>query len=331
MQKRERIEKAIAGEALDRIPVALWRHWPGDDQRAADLARSIIDFQHDYNWDFVCVLPSSNFSVLDYGIQDEWRGDIDGTRHITKYLVNRSLDWTEIRTLSADRGILSQQIECLRLVCSAFEAENVPVLQVIYSPLSQATRLAGKELVLRNIRTHPDRLRTGLNIITESTLRFLEAMRRIPSLAGILFITELANYDTLSEAEYASFAMPYNYKILESIPERWWFNMVQVQGSAPMLRLFSDLPVQAINWDARDGHPDLARGKSLFSGAICGGIGGWQDLHQGTPTTIREVVREAVQQMESRRLILAGSGSGYITTPISNIRAVRSIVESIAL
>ena len=49
MQKRERLERAIAGEAVDRVPVALWRHWPGDDQRYTDLARSTIDFQHDYN------------------------------------------------------------------------------------------------------------------------------------------------------------------------------------------------------------------------------------------------------------------------------------------
>lgn len=331
MHKRERLEKAIAGDAVDRVPVALWRHWPGDDQRAADLARSIIDFQHDYNWDFVRVMPSSNFQVIDYGLQDEWTGNIDGTRSITKSIVNRSLDWTELRTLSADRGILSQQLECLRLVCSAFESESVPVIQTIYSPFAQAVRLGGRELVLRNMRTHPDRLRTGLNILTESTLRFIEAMRRIPSVSGIFFVTECANYDTLSESEYASFAMPYNLKILESLPERWWFNIVQIQGDAPMLRLFTELPVQAFSWNDREGHPDLSRGKSMFRGALCGGLGQWQDMHQGSPTIIRDAIRQAINHTQSRNLILTSNGSGFITTPASNIRAVRSEVESIAI
>ena len=36
--KRRRLEAAIAGETVDRLPVALWRHWPGDDQDAAALA-----------------------------------------------------------------------------------------------------------------------------------------------------------------------------------------------------------------------------------------------------------------------------------------------------
>lgn len=331
MRKRERLEKAIAGEVVDRIPVALWRHWPGDDQRSADLARSIIDFQHDYNWDFVRVIPSENYQVIDYGSQDEWQGHIKGTRQITKTIVKRSLDWTELRSLSADRGILAQQVQCMRLVCSAFESEDVPVVHTIYSPFAQATRLSGSELVLRNMRTHPDRLRTGLNILTESTLRFIEALRRIPNVAGVFYVTEFANYDTLSEAEYASFAMPYNLKILESLPDRWWFNVVQVQGMSPMLRLFSELPVEVINWNTREGHPDLSQAKSLFSGATCGGLGDWVDLHQGTPSMIQDVIREAVHHTESRRFILTNSDSGYVTMPISNIRAVRSIIESMAV
>lgn len=331
MRKRERLEKAIAGETVDRLPVALWRHWPGDDQRAADLARSIIDFQHDYNWDFVRVMPSENFHVSDYGVQDEWRGNIQGFRHITKTIIKRSLDWTELRNLSADRGILAQQIECMRLVCSAFESEDVPIVHTIYSPFIQATLLSSVEQVIRNMRTHPDRLRTGLNVLTESTLRFIEALWRIPNVAGIFYVTEFANYDTMSESEYASFAMPYNAKILESLPERWWFNLLQIQGTSPMLRLFSELPVQVVNWNSREGHPDLSRAKSIFSGAICGGLGAWQDLHQGTPSIIRDVIRDAMNKTESRRFILSGTGSGYVTTPISNIRAVRSLVESMAI
>jgi uroporphyrinogen decarboxylase len=94
MNKRERLEKAIAGEQCDRIPVALWRHWPGDDQRAADLAQAVLDFQTTYDWDFVTIMPANNFLVADYGIQDHWGGEADGTRKTLKTAVNRSLDWT---------------------------------------------------------------------------------------------------------------------------------------------------------------------------------------------------------------------------------------------
>ena len=331
MRKRERLERAIAGEAVDRVPVSLWRHWPGDDQRCADLARSIIDFQHDYNWDFVRVMPSSNFQVTDYGIQDEWLGSPQGLREISKHIVNRSLDWTKIRALSPDRGALSQQLECMRMVGKAMQPEDTPVVHTIYSPFAQAARIGGQQLVLKDMRTRADRLRTGLHALTESTLRFIEALWRIPSVAGIFYVTEFASHDMMSEAEYAAFVMPHHLKILESLPDRWWLNFVQVQGSSPMLDLFADVPAQVINWNTRQGQPDLSYVQRMFPGAISGGLDDWRDLHQGTPALLGSVIREALGQSESRRFILSGSGAGYVTTPISNIRAVRRLAESLVL
>ena len=47
---RERIEAAIAGELVDRPPVALWRHFPVDDQSALSLAEATIHFQKDFDF-----------------------------------------------------------------------------------------------------------------------------------------------------------------------------------------------------------------------------------------------------------------------------------------
>jgi len=330
MHKRERLERAIAGDKVDRVPVSLWRHWPGDDQRYADLARSIIDFQHDYNWDFVRVMPSSNFQVMDYGAQDEWRGNQQGIREINRHIIRRSLDWTKIRALSPDRGILSQQLECMRMICKAMLSDGVPIVHTIYSPFAQAVRLGGKQQVFKHMRTDASRLRSGLNLLTESTLRFIEALWQIPNVAGIFYVTEFASHELMSAAEYDSLVMPYHLKILESLPERWWLNAVQVQGLSPMLDLFGRLPVQVINCNTRQSESDLLYAKRAFPGAVSGGLEDWQDLHQGTPDLLGPVIREALSQSESRRFILSGCGAGYVTTPISNIRAVRSLVESLA-
>ena len=328
MQKRERLERAITGTSVDRVPVALWRHWPGDDQRYADLARSVIDFQHDYNWDFVRVMPSRNFQVTDYGVQDEWKGDAKGIREINRLVIKRSLAWTEIRPLSPARGALSQQIECLRMIGQAFESDNVPILQTIYSPLVQAAQMAGRQKVLRDLRVRPDRLRTGLNQLTESTMRFLEALRKLPGIAGIFLVTEFASHDIMSEADYAAFALPHIQNILAGLPEHWWMNITGVGGASPMLKLLSNLPIQVLSWDTRGGSNEFSAIMSQFDGATCGGLSDKDDLLTGTPALLRSVIRDALNQSDGRRFILSGSGDGYITTPISNIRAVRSIVES---
>src|SRR5690606_279864 len=137
MNKRERLEKTVAGEPTDRVPVALWRHFPGDDQRAADLARSTVDFQQAYDWDFLNVTPSRGFCVTDYGVQDQWEGSLIGTRVYTKHIIERSLDWTMLRTLDPSRGALGRQQDCLRLICEA-PGDDTPVIQMIYSALRQA-------------------------------------------------------------------------------------------------------------------------------------------------------------------------------------------------
>ena len=328
MQKRERLERAIAGESLDRVPVALWRHWPGDDQRYADLARSVIDFQHDYNWDFVRVMPSRNFQVVDFGVQDAWLGHPQGLRQINKRVIERSLAWTEIRPLSPDRGALARQIECLKLIGQAMNPDRVPVLQTIYSPMIQAAQMAGRQKLLRDMRLRPDRLRTGLNQLTESTLRFLEALGKLEFLSGIFLVTAFANHDIMPESEYAAFGLPPINQIMSALPEAWWLNALQVNGTSPMLHLFSDLPVQVLNWDTRADTVKLTDAKSLFSGACCGGLNDQHDLLHGTPGLLSSVIRDALNQSEARRFILSGSGNGYVTTPISNIRAVRRLVES---
>ena len=328
MQKRERLERAIAGEALDRAPVALWRHWPGDDQRYADLARSSIDFQHDYNWDFVRLMPARAYQVVDYGVQDFWDGDTRGIRKISKRVVNRSLDWTEIRPLSPTRGHLLQQAQCARLVGEALGAEGVPILQTVYSPLIQAAQLAGREKALRDMRVRADRLRSGLNQLTESTLRFLDTLKHIPGLAGVFLVTEFASHELMSEAEYRLSVLPHLRSILDALPEHWWLNIVQAGGRAPMLPLFSTLPIQALNWDTGLESDSLSSAKGEFRFAACGGLTDDEHLLKGTPTLIHAAIREALKQTESRRLIVSGSGAGRVNLPLSNMRAVRSGVEA---
>lgn len=328
MNKRERLEKTFAGEQTDRIPVALWRHFPGDDQRAADLARSVLDFQKNYDWDFVNVVPANTFSVVDYGLQDQWQGDLTGKRDSLKSMIQRSLDWTDLRALDPNRGALGRQLECLRLVQAGLEDES-PTLQTLFSPLIQAAQLAGQEVLLRHLRTRPDRLHTALNILTENTLRFINALAQNTQIAGICYVADHADYAALSEEEYRSFGLAYDLKILENCADKWWFNLLSLSGKTPMFKLVDTLPVQAINWQDQNERPNLILGKSQVRGAVCGGLSTMDHVHYGTPSTIHDAARHAIMQTNGRRFILSATGAVPITSPLSNLRAVRQTVNNI--
>lgn len=325
LTKRERLEKTIAGEVTDRVPVALWRHFPGDDQRPVDFVRAVIDFQHLWDFDFIKMTPASSYSIRDYGVQDEWKGNIEGTREYTHRIIKRPLDWTTLRALEPKKGELGAQLEATQLMTDGLKGA-VPFIQTIFSPLAQAKNLAGDTLLLQHMRLDPVRLKTGLNTITENTLRFMDAIRKT-GIAGIFYAIQHATFDKMSAAEYAEFGCPYDLQILEALQPHWWFNMVHLHGTNPIFDLIADYPVQVLNWHDQETEPDLAAGKLKFKGAVCGGLGRW-DVHSGTPTSIRQQAREAFERTAQRRFILSTGCVTFITTPLSNIRAVREVVET---
>jgi hypothetical protein len=164
-------------------------------------------------------------------------------------------------------------------------------------------------------------------VLTENTLQFIEALKRTP-IAGIYYVIEHANHELIAEAEYSIFGLPYDRKILSEIDSNWWLNIAQIRGASPMFHLISNFDVQAVHWQTTSDRPNLARGKSLILGAACGGLSNQHHLCDSTPSAIRSAVREQLQSVNNRRVILSADGPVPITAPISNIRAVHSAVET---
>lgn len=329
MSRRERLEKVLAGAVPDRIPVAMWRPWPGDDQRAADLARCVVDFQRYYDWDFINILPAMNYMVIDYGVQDQWDGAANGARPCIRGPIKRSLDWTELRALEPMRGEMGKVLMCLNLVKEALNGEAIPIIVTVQSPLIQAARLAGHATFIRHLRQRPDRLLTGLSVLTESTLRYLDALQQA-GIDGIYYMMEYADLDKLSEREYAAFGLPQDREILEARSQHWWLNIVYLHGQTPIFDYINSMRPAAVNWHDRSAEIDLTEGRTLFEGAACGGLDTEMHMRQGTPSIVRDMARDAITQMNGRRLILTSGGPVLATTPLSNLRAAREVVEKVS-
>lgn len=325
MERRQRIEKTLAGESVDRVPVFSWRFWQGDDQRSADLAKAVLQFQQAYDWDVVVVPPAPHALVSGYGLQDDWRGELSGKRTVLKYPIQRSLDWTELRPLDVLRGDTHKFLEALRLLNDAPALAGCPMLPVVFSPLTQALQLAPRQHFLRHLRTQPDRLQTGLNALTESTLRLLEAFKRL-AIDGIYYVMEGASMSLLSEAEYEAFGLPYDEKVLQALPNKWWLSMAHFVGDAPMLKFASHLPVSAVGWEVSPHNPTLGDGKLITQKATFGGVARAM-LHEGTPLSIKDVARHAVNATNGRKFFLSCDGASLVTTPLSNLQALRDSVR----
>lgn len=324
MSKRERLEAAIAGEKVDRPPVALWRHWPGDDRTPEGLAEATVWFQRQFDFDFVKVTPSSSFCLQDWGARDEWRGNLEGTREYTVRPVQQPEDWARLSVLDPRRGALGTQLTCLRFIKAALGKET-PVIQTVFSPLAQAKNLAGQERLVLHLRRYPDALREGLQIITETTARFVQAARAC-GIAGIFYAVQQACYDLLSQEEYLAFGRPYDLRVLEAA-EGLWLNVLHLHGEAVMFDLVTDYPVQVINWHDREDGPSLADGKRRVAGAVCGGLARWETMVRGTPARVRAEAADAFSQTGGRRFVLGTGCVVPIVAPWGNLRAARQAVS----
>jgi uroporphyrinogen decarboxylase len=324
MTKRERLQATVQGHAVDRPAVALWRHFPGDDQRPADLASATVAWQAQYDWDFIKVSPSSSFCLADWGVEDRWVGGDEGTREYTRRVVHQPEDWARLPVLDPRAGRLGGQLRCLELIGEAV-GQEIPFIQTIFSPLAQAKNLAGSDRLLVHLRRAPEQVRAGLEVITETTIRFVEACAAL-GVAGVYYAVSAAAYGMLSESEYRDLGEPYDRRILAAAGG-CWFNMVHLHGSDVMFDLVSRYPAQALNWHDRETPPSLAEGMQHFPGAVSGGLARWDDLLRGTPDEIRARAADAIRQTGGQRLILSSGCVAPVNAPFGNLRAVRQAVE----
>jgi uroporphyrinogen decarboxylase len=322
MSKRARLEATIAGQPVDRVAVALWRHWPVDDQRGEDLARSTLDFQRTFDFDFIKVTPSSNYCLADWGAVSRWVGNEEGTREWGPPVIQRPEDWTRLRVLDPGKGLLDEVRRALSIIGGEVK-EEVPFIQTIFNPLAQAKNLAGERL-LSDLRQHPDAVQAGLETITETSIRFIQAARKT-GIAGIFLALQHATYSLLSEAEYRTFGRPYDLRILEATGGLW-FNLLHLHGTNVMFDVVADYPVQAINWHDQETPPSLHEALGRFPGALVGGLRQWETMLRGDPVQVRAEVQAAIQETGGRRLVVGTGCVTPITAPAGNIRAVREAI-----
>jgi uroporphyrinogen decarboxylase len=323
LSRRERLEATCAGAPVDRVAVALWRHFPGDDQRADDLASATLAWQREWDWDFVKVSPASSFCLVDWGAQDRWVGGDEGNREYTRRAIASPDGWARLGELAPQDGRLGEQLHCLEGIRAGLGVE-VPFIQTIFSPLAQARNLAGAERLAIDIRTHPELVLTALEVITRTTEAFVrEALRA--GAAGIYYAVQMASYGVLSEAEYRRFGEPYDRRVLAAAQDGW-FNMAHLHGANGMFDLVAAYPVRALNWHDRESGPSLAEGQRRFPGAVSGGLEHWDDLLRGEPDQVARRVEDAIAQTGGKRLIVSSGCVAPVNAPLSNLRAVRRAV-----
>jgi uroporphyrinogen decarboxylase len=320
MTRWERVRAALRGEETDRVPVALWRHWPPDDETPEGLAAVTLRWQQMYDFDLVKLTPTGTYGIEGWGGRTSYTSANHGMRAVVKHGVTSADQWPELEQLDVTKGYLGNQIAALQLVADELQ-NSAPILQTIFSPLTTVRKLAG-DRIFTDLRLHPETFKQGLQIVAETHARF--ALESIKAGAhGVFFATQCASYRLLSEAEYREFGESYDRIILDAVRPEAEIIMIHAHGMDLMFDLIAGFPADAINWHDQVTSPSLQEGQERFPGMVVGGINEWHTLLDGPPEAIQAEIRDAI----ARSLMIGPGCVVPINTSPLHLQAAREAVE----
>lgn len=325
MTHKERIQAALQGKEVDRLPVSMWRHFFARETSDKSLAEAMLAFQRRYDWDFMKVNPRASYHVEDWGVRVRYSG---GQKpKVLETPVRRPEDWLKLKVLSIDRGVLLEQLQALELIGRGLDGQ-VPFLITVFTPLSIAGRLMSSEdSFLEHLRQHWDKVSYALDVITETFIAFSKACIERGASGLFYATTAWATAERLNEDEYSSYAKQYDLKLLNALPPAE-FHILHVCRDNNLFRSLIDYPVNAFNWDVRGkGNPSLSEGRAMVGGrAVIGGLAHGRALKDATPQEIAGDIQNMQSSLGTSGWML-GTGCTFLPgTPASNIRAVRNAV-----
>lgn len=324
MNHWERLRAATRGQETDRPAISLWRHWATQEETPLALVYSTVRWQREYDWDMIKITPRGTYGVEDWGAVRQYVPNLGGIQTIGKTAISEPADYARLKRLDVHQGCLGEQLEAMRLIAEELGG-SAPFLMTVFSPLTLAIKLAGNR-VLADLRREPDLVKEGLQTITDTMTDYCRA-----SLAaganGIFYATQAASYRLLNEAEHAEFGEAFDRQLLGALREEAEFLWLHNHGEDTMFEVLARYPVDAINWHDRQVGPSLAEARKLYGGMLVGGVNEWHTLVNGSPAEVQAEIRQAIDQVNGRGLLIGPGCVVPTTTPPLNLLAARQAVQ----
>ncbi len=320
ISKAERVNAALRGGPVDRVPVSAWWHDFAREWSAESLAEATLEAYRRYDWDYIKVNPRACYYAEDYGAR--FQRQENRQPDLMEPAVRSPEDLRRLQPLDVTGGAHGEQLEALRLIAAELRGE-APFIQTVFSPLAVLSRATGStKFVQRLIREHPDGVLAALDALAGTLSRYAGACLAAGA-AGIFFATvEWGSADVISAEDYDRLGRPFDLRVLKGA-EGAPFNVLHVcRGNNRLTRLL-DYPVAAFHWDAHAaGNPAFADIARRTERALMGGVSHESTMASGEPPQVMQEARAAMGETEGRRFLLAPGCSIAPTVPEANIRAL---------
>jgi uroporphyrinogen decarboxylase len=307
MTSRDRVEAALRLDVADRPPAAAWGHAYREEWDAERLAEVTVERARRLGWDFVKLQPRATCFAEAFGAV--WRPSGHRLKGpvLESWPVRSSEDWSRVREVDAAVPALADQVEALRRVADALGPE-VPVIQTVFSPLTVAGYLVGKDAsrMVRDLRSRPEVVGPALDVIALALIDFARRSMAAGA-AGVFYaISGYASAESMPLAVYRELVLPSDLAVVGRLPPEAWFNVLHLCGSRIHFDVVGELPMQVTSWSTTNrGNPSLVDGRDRSRRPVMGGLGQRTTLLRGSPEAIRGEAQAAIESTGGRGLLLA--------------------------
>ena len=328
MHKWERVDAALHGEEVDRVPISLWKHYHLQDRAPGQLAELTLALHRQFDTDLIKLTPSGLYPIQDWGPAIQFGSDDDFLPLVAHPVINSADEWEELPKLDVNKGALRRELETVHHVAAGLD-DSAPFMMTIFSPLNIAYKLCGDKLsgekVIQHIRQAPRQVHAGLSIIRDVVIDYAAACLEAGA-SGIFFATQMATADLMTPQEFKEFGESYDLPVLDTLVGRSRVTMLHVCQQNLMFDLIAGYPVDVINWATCSSGVTLDLARGMTDKPLAGGLS-LDVLLDGTEDDVRNQVRDAFAQAGPRGFILAPDCVIHGPTPDANLAAARRAVE----
>jgi uroporphyrinogen decarboxylase len=137
---KQRLRAALAGQPVDRVPVALWWHDFAREWSPEGLADATVENYRKYGWDLVKLNPRATYYTEAWGSRYEATGT--SQPRLLSHALESIDELADLRLIDPTGGVFAEQLAALRRVVAAIGTE-VDVIQTVFNPLTIASTLLG--------------------------------------------------------------------------------------------------------------------------------------------------------------------------------------------
>ncbi len=294
MDSYERIQAALEGQPVDRVPVSVWYHFGSEHLAPEKVAKLHAEYQAAYAWDFLKVM-------FDYRL--DYPDAVDSFGAPDLRLLLETVDWSEP---------FRKQIEVLLAVRAAL-GPTVPIMETVYSPWMYLVRHFGAGLS-GAVQESQD-LAEVLARLTDETCQHVRRVREMGCF-GIYFPTTAAEQSALGDA--FGLQRDCDRQVLDAASGM--ARMLHLHGRGIEADAVRDYPREVLHWDDRDSrNPSLASQRAtnpcLMGGLTC------SDLTTISISALRHQAKDAIEM----------AGDGFILAPGCSVSPSLSSRKMLAL